>query len=175
MDAFDAVEAVGRLEDGVTTVQAEAEGTSLARAVERPPVADLILGKGGPVEVRARTLVEQMTTRVRPALMLLSGGVGLVLLIVCANVANLFLLRSTGRALELPLRAALGAGRWRIVQQLLTESLVVSLIGGGLGMFVGWAMTAAVPLVAPSNFPRLDNVHVDWRFLIVAALASACC
>jgi putative ABC transport system permease protein len=174
MDGFDAVEAIGRLEDGVTAVQAEAEGTSLARAVERPAVADLILGKGGPVDVRARALVEQMTTRVRPALIVLAAGVSLLLLIVCANVANLFLLRSTGRARELPLRAALGAGRWRIVQQLLTESLVVSLMGGGLGMFVGWAMTAAVPLVAPSNFPRLDNVHVDWPFLIVAALASAC-
>ncbi|HEY7190146.1 MAG TPA: ABC transporter permease, partial [Vicinamibacterales bacterium] len=171
---FDVVEAIGRLKDDVTAVQAEAEGTSLARAVKRPAEAELILGKGGPVDVRARALIEQMTARVRPALLVVAAGIGLVLLIVCANVANLFLLRSTGRARELALRAALGAGRSGIVRQLLTESLVVSVIGGGLGMFLGWAMTAAVPLVAPSNFPRLDNVHVDWRVLIIAALASTC-
>ncbi len=174
MDGFDVVEAIGRLEEGVTTARVEAEGTSLARAIERPEVTDLIFGKGGPVDVRAGVLLEQMTTSVRPALLVVAAGVGLVLIVVCANVANLFLLRSTARARELSLRAALGAGRRRIVQQLLTESLVVSLIGGALGMFVGWAMTAAVPLVAPSNFPRLDNVDVDWRFLVVAGVASCC-
>jgi predicted permease len=172
MAGFDAFETIARLADGATSAQAEAEGTSLARAIDRPTTADLIFGSGGPVDVHATTLVEQMTARVRPALIVLAAGVGLVLLIVCANVANLFLLRSTGRARELSVRAALGAGRRRIVQQLLTESLVVSLIGGALGMIVGWGLTAAVPLVAPSNFPRLDNVHIDWPFVVVAALAS---
>lgn len=174
IDGFDIAEAIGRLEAGVTAAQAEAEGTSLARAVERSEVADVIFGKGGPVDVRASVLLEQTTTSVRPALLVLTAGVGLVLLVVSANVATLFLLRSTARARELALRAALGAGRGRIVQQLVTESLVVSLLGGGCGLFVGWAMTAAVPLLAPSNFPRLDNVQVDWPFLIVAALASGC-
>lgn len=174
VDDFDVIDAIGRLKDGVTPAQAAAEGTSLARSVERPAVADLIFGKGGPPDVHVRALLEQVTAAVRPALMVLAAGIGLVLLVVWANVANLFLLRGTWRARELALRAALGASRGRLARQCLTESLVFALIGGVLGIFVGWAMTAAVPLVAPSNFPRLENVHVDWHLLIVAAVASVC-
>lgn len=174
VDDFDIVDAIGRLKDGVTPAQAEAEGTSLARAVKPPAVADIIFGKGGPVDVHVTALVEQMTTRVRPALLVLTAGATLVLLIACANVATLFLLRSTRRAKELLLRAALGASPLNIVQQLLNESLVVSLIGGVLGIFVGWAMVVVVPVVAPSNFPRLDNVHVDWHVMLSAAFASVC-
>ncbi|MPZ17627.1 MAG: FtsX-like permease family protein [Luteitalea sp.] len=173
-NTFDIVEAIGRLRAGVTTTQVEVEGTSLARSLERPLAADLLFGRGGPVEVHVRSMVDQMTTGIRPALVVLAGGVGLVLLIACANVANLFLSRSTDRARELAVRAALGAERWRLVRQLLTESLVISLIGGGLGMFVGWAMTALVPVLAPSDFPRLEDIRVDQKFLVVAALAAIC-
>jgi predicted permease len=168
---IDVSEAIARLKPGVTIAQAEAEGTSYARSVDRP-LADLVFGKGAPVEVRVRSLVDQMTMRVRAALMVLAAGVMLVLLIACANVANLFLSRGSDRGRELAVRSALGAARTRLVRQLLTESLVIALVGGTLGILVGWALTAAVPALAPTDFPRLDDIHVDARFLIVAALAA---
>jgi predicted permease len=168
---IDYMEAIARLKPGVTIAQAETEGTSYARSVDRP-LADLVFGKGAPVEVRVRSLVDQMTVRVRPALMVLAAAVTLVLLIACANVANLFLSQGSDRGRELAVRSALGAARTRLVRQLLTESLVIAMLGGTLGILVGWVLTAAVPALAPADFPRLDEIHVDARFLIVAALAA---
>jgi putative ABC transport system permease protein len=163
--------AIARLKPGVTIAQAEKEGTSYARSVDRP-LADLVFGKGNPVEVRVRSLVDQMTMRVRPALVVLAAGVTLVLLIACANVANLLLSRGSDRGRELAIRSALGADRTRLVRQLLTESLVVALLGGILGIFVGWMLIWGVPVFAPADFPRLDEIQVDARFLIVALSAA---
>jgi putative ABC transport system permease protein len=163
--------AIARLRPGVTPLQAAAEGTSLARAVNRP-LAELVYGRGGPVEVRARPIGEQMTARVRPALLVLAVGIVLVLCVACANVANLFLSRGADRARELAVRAALGADRRRLLQQLLTESLVLSLAGGGLGLLLGWMLTRAVPAVAPAGFPRLDDIQVNASFVLVALLAA---
>jgi putative ABC transport system permease protein len=168
---IDYTEAIARLKPGVTVAQAEAEGSAHARAVDRP-MADLVFGKGRPVEVRVRSLVDQMTISVRPALEVLAAAVTLVLLVACANLANLFLSRGSDRVRELTVRSALGASRSRLVQQLVAESLVISLIGGGLGLLVGWVLLAAVPAVAPADFPRLDQIHVDGRFVAVAAVAA---
>src|SRR5260221_14164485 len=101
-----------------------------------------------------------MSKCVRPGLMGLAAGVTLVLLVACANVANLFLSRGSERGRELAIRSALGAARTRLVRQLFTESLVIALLGGTLGILVGWALTAAVPALAPADFPRLDEIHV---------------
>lgn len=168
------VRALARLKPGVSPEQAAAEGTAAARAAtDRPAmVANMLFGQGGPVEVRAERLHDSMTSKVRPALLVLGAGILLVLGIVCANVTNLILSRGAARGRELAVRAALGAGRGRLVRQLLTEALLIALAGGALGVLIGWTLVNLVPLYAPEGFPRLDGVRMDVRFLVVALLVS---
>ena len=163
---------VARLKPGFTVDQAAAEGTLAARSVKRPMAADLMFGKGGPVEVRVRRLVDQMTMGVRPAMLVLMAAVGLVLLVACANVANLLLARGIARSRELSVRAALGAGRARLARQLLTESVALSLAGGLLGVFLAWGVMKALPAWAPEELPRLADVRLDVRVLAFAVLVS---
>ena len=164
--------AVARLKDGATPDQAAAEGTSFARSQKRPMAADLLFGKGGPVEVRVLRLVDQMTSTVKPAMVVLMVAVGLVLLIACANVANLLLARGVSRARELAVRAALGAGRGRLARQLLTESVALGLVGGALGVFLAWGIMTALPAWAPADLPRLADVRLDLRVLGFSLLVS---
>jgi putative ABC transport system permease protein len=165
--------ALGRLRPGVTAAQAAAEGTAAARgAGARPLAAEMLFGGGGPVDVRVRTLADETTGQVRPALVMLGVGVIFVLLIACANVAHLFLSRGLSRHRELAVRAALGAGQARIVRQLLTEALVISILGGLLGLGLGIALVRVLPVIAPSDFPRLADVRIDAGFLGFAALIS---
>ena len=165
--------AVARLRPGVSIEQAAAEGTAAARnAGPRGMIADLIFGRGGPVEVRANLLLDDLTSRVRPALVLLAIGVGFVLLIACANVANLLLSRGVARQRELAVRGAIGAGRGRLLRQLITETMVLALAGGMLGILLGWVLTRAVPALAPADFPRLADIHMDGTALMFAIGAS---
>lgn len=168
---IDYTEAIARLKPGVTIAQAAAEGTSYARAVDRP-MADLVFGKGNQVDVRVRTLVDQMTLGVRPALEIVAAAVTLLLLVACANLANLFLSRGSDRVREMALRSALGASRTTLVQQLVVENVVITLLGGTLGVLAGWAVTSAVPAMAPADFPRVDEIRVDGRFMLIAAFAG---
>jgi putative ABC transport system permease protein len=120
--------------------------------------------------LRTVDLREAVVGDVRPVLSFFLGAAALVLLIACANVANLLLVRAAGRATELALRASLGATRRRLVQQVITESLLLSLAGGALGLLVASWVTAAFMAAAPSSIPRLDEVAIDGR---VAAFAFA--
>jgi putative ABC transport system permease protein len=164
--------AIARLRPGFTAEQASAEGTIAARSVARPMVADALFGKGGPVAIRAESVLSEMTGRIRPALTVFGVGVGCILLIACSNVASLQLTRGVSRQREIAVRTALGASRGRVVRQLVTESLVMSITGGLLGVGLGSALLKMLPALAPRSFPRLDDVAIDGATLVFATLVS---
>jgi predicted permease len=117
-------------------------------------------------------LQERMVGPMRGTLYLLLGAVGVLFLIACANVANLLLARATVRTREIALRAALGADRWRIIRQLTVESLLLATLGGALGLVLAYLGTGVLVRVAPTDLPRLDEVHVDLTVLAFAAIAA---
>ena len=150
--------AIGRLKPGVTLSQAQAEMTGIERRLEQQ-YPDTNTGIG----VRLVSTQEQTVKEIRPALLVLLGAVAFLLLIACANIANLLLARSAARQKEFAIRAALGASRLRVLRLLLTESVLLSLVGGALGLlFAVWG-TAALIALAPDNIPRLNEVGMDGR------------
>lgn len=165
--------AIGRLADGMTAVQAEAEGTNIARALgPRPIAAELLFGKGGPVAIRVRTIVDQTTARVRSAVLLLIVGATLVMLLGCANVANLLLSRGIAREREFAVRSAIGAGRGRLLRQMFAESLVLAIGAAAVGVFLAWALVRSWPTLVPRSFPRIADVQLDSGPLLYALGAS---
>jgi putative ABC transport system permease protein len=156
---------LARVKPDVTRAQAEAEGTAAARSTVRPMAANLLFGVGGAPVVHVRGMVDEMTLAIRPALLVLAAAVVCVLLIACANVANLFLARGVTRERELAVRAAIGATAWRLARQLVTETLVVSAAGGALGLGLAWALVHVAQTTAARDFPRLDAIRLDGPVL----------
>jgi predicted permease len=155
---------LAQLKRGATIAQAQSElnlipGRLTQQFPDRYPASRRF-------SLTVKPLLEQVVGDIRRALLVLLGAVACVLLIACANVANLLLTRATAREREIAIRTALGAGRLRLIRQLLTESVLLSAIGGGFGLLLAYWMLAVLRRLSPGNIPRLPSIHIDGRVLV---------
>jgi len=153
----------GRLQPGVKLAQVQADVDRIVSGMKQQYPQNYPPSSGFMISVVP--LLQQVVGEVRRPLMILLGAVGFVLLIACANVANLQLARAAVRQKEISVRAAVGAGRLRIIRQLLTESLLLSLLGGLLGLLLAIVAIRALQMFAPNTLPRLGEIRVDGRVL----------
>src|SRR4029453_10363386 len=158
---------IGRLKPGVSAMEAQDDLAAIAAdiASEAPRT-------NAGWTVRVITLREQLVGSVRPALMALLTAVGFVLLIACANVANLLLVRAAARQREVCVRSALGAPRSTLVMQMLIESLVLSTLAGAAGLVIAFWMLRALLLMLPSTLPALAQAGLDWRVFAFTGVVS---
>jgi len=159
--------AVARLRDGVTVQQANQDISAIARRIHdsSSEQGDYLLKDGIVIPLQ-----DSITGKARSPLLVLLGAVGFLLLVACANVANLLLAQASVRERELAIRSALGAARARLIRQFLTEAFLLSVIGGGLGVLGAAAGVSALVALAPANLPRLDSVSISIPVLIFAFL-----
>ena len=159
---------IARLKPGVPATQAHAELNTIMADLARHYPASY----PSQARVAFEPLRDHIVGSVSTALWVLMGAVGFVLLIACVNVANLMLARATGRAREMALRAALGAARWRLIRQLITESMLLATAGGMAGVLLGWWCTSSLASLAPREMPRIDEIHMDATVLWFSLAAT---
>jgi predicted permease len=164
------VSGIGRLKPGLTLAQAQSRLTAMAAQLRRDFPADYPPQSQWTIELQP--LQETLVGKVRPMLLVLLGAVILIAFIVSLNIANLLLARASGRQQEMAVRLALGASRGRVVRQMLTECLLLSLIGGAAGIATAVGTLGFILRFVPSNVPRLNEVRVDWVVLAFALLIS---
>ena len=158
---------IGRMKPGVTIQQAQAD---LSRVMKDLAITYPGTNKGN--DAKVLPLKQRVVGDVGKILWMLLGAVGFVLLIACVNVGNLLLARSTGRTREFAIRAALGAGRWRLLRQSLTESVLLSIVGGGLGLIVASWGTSLALRVLPTTIPRASEIKLDLRVVLFTIAVS---
>jgi putative ABC transport system permease protein len=163
-------EAIGRLKPGLTLAAAQSRLTALAASLQKQYPADYPTQSDW--TIRLVPLKETVVGNVGQSLILLLAAVGLVLLIGCVNVANLLLARASARQTEIAVRQALGAGRARLIRQLLTESLLLALLGGVAGLLILLGAQRSLLHFVPDGLPRLGEVSIDWAALLFALLSS---
>lgn len=159
---------IGRLRDGVTAAAAEADLASIAADIARSFPAS----NAGYWTIRVTSLREQLVGRLRPSLVLMLVSVGFVLLIACANVANLLLVRATTRYRELCVRHALGAARASLVAQLVAESLLLASLAGAVGLLLGWWMLKALLAAPPAALTALTQATLSWPVVLFTLAVS---
>lgn len=162
---------IGRLKAGVTPARAQAEVEQVVDHFRRDFP---ILATAG-FYARLEPMHGELVAGVRPAILALTGAVLFLLLIACANVANLLLVRASLREPEVAVRAALGAGRWRLVRQMFAEALLLTTLGTAGGLALAWAAVRGLVALAPANLPRLDAIRIDLAVLAVTAAAALAC
>ncbi|HLW54091.1 MAG TPA: ABC transporter permease [Candidatus Angelobacter sp.] len=158
---------IARLKPGVRLEEARADMTTIAKRLEQQyPVYDTN------VEALVNPMQEKLVENIRPALLVILGAVGFVLLIACTNVANLLLARTTARQREIAVRSALGASRWRVIRLALTESLVLSIVGAGVGLLLATAAVPALLQLGGTSLPKTADIHVDGVVLAFTTLLA---
>jgi putative ABC transport system permease protein len=162
--------AIARINPGLSIAQAQSRVNALAASLQKEFPGDYPLHSAW--SVRLVPLQQRVVGNVRQSLILLFGAVGLVLLIGCVNVANLQLARSSARGREMAVRQALGAARTRLTQQLLTESMLLSLLGGIAGLAILLSTKQFLLRLLPENFPRLNDISISWSILLFALVSA---
>src|SRR5262249_52019116 len=151
---------IARLKPGVSLSQARAEMNTIARRLAREFPEDK------DVDISVAYLHDRVSGDVRPALLMLLGSVGLLLLLACANIANLLLSRAESRRREMAIREAIGAGRGRLIRQTLTESVLLAFLGGAAGLAVVYAVLEPLLRRAPADIPRIQQTSIDLAVLL---------
>ena len=166
------IHAVGRLKDGVPLERAQAAADNVAAEARK----NFLIERTAGYAIRVEPMRQHLVSEVRPAILALMGAVIFLLLIACANVANLLLVRASLRERELAVRAAIGASWWQLARQMLTEAFLLAAIGAVGGLALAWLGIHELLVIAPENLPRLDTIRIDsvvLAFTVVAGLVAA--